>query len=617
MFASSIVNFSEKSNTSNKEERERNEDEDSLCESPDTVEMISTSSFTYESIGTMATSSPTPPLIHEENILSSMSPTAMADSSTGGANVHSTMHTMIQETIIETSGQLLCPPAPPGSAGSGMRSEDDNNTDEDNVSTVSSSLNQLSSSESKCTASYLPLDHTSPSYEEKQLQYHHNHQQSSAYNNNDSVTGHNVPIINSSRPSITFDYLDDLFNFDYVDSSSPSTQIPVQHVDVESASENMLYCHPEIRLPHVNLWEENWLFKKKRKSKNFNNYFTYTSLDFASECVRMFIPNPSQPAQACVGDIPVELLDDLPERHSPAASLIFSDDEVDERDQEQDQLECDQVNSTATATTKDPVTISSASVHSPLAKRKCESVNASEIITKEKENIICNDNKMTHTSTVSNIDKHSPFTSSRSVDDKVPQGNVTNNKLVKSSCASLNNQSVPREMFASPDSTSRLSPEKRVKSNNTAAIYPVHQMRSCENNIAKSFMAQVPPFVPLSKRMESARSDPSFLIKPCDASVQPGILIQFCCMVRGTKPLDVAWFKGDTQLKNDDTFRTFTSGNQFGLEIKDTKVQHSDKYSCVVFNSYGEQWSDFKLDVKPRSPSVACKKEVRHLLPLS
>lgn len=614
MFASSIVSLCEKSNTSNKEERDSNEYEYSLCESPDTVEMISTSSFTYESIGTMATSSPTPPLIHEENILSSMSPVTNGIlDNTDDANVHSsTMHTMIQETIIETtSGRLLCPPGPPGSSF-GARSEDDNNTDEDNSSTVSSSLNQLSTGESKCSPSYYSVDNTNIAcYQQKSKpsQYHHQ----SAFNNDDN----NVPIINSSRPSITFDYLDDLFNYNSLDSS---TKIPVQHVDGESASENMLYCHPEIRLPHVNSWEENWLFKKERKSKNFNNYYTYTSLGFASESVRMFIPNPSQPAQACVGEIPVELLDDLSERHSPTAtSLIFSDDDDDDENvhlereqQDQHKSTADQVksiDSSPSSTTKQPVTISSSSIHSPLAKTKCEPVNLSQIIKKQQEKITCNDNNMTHASTVSNIDKHSPFTSSRSVDDKVPESKVNHNKFaVKSSCASLNNQSVPRENLT-PLKSVLLS--EKVKANNRP-IYPVHQMTSCENNIAKSYLAQVPPFVPLSKRMESGRTDPSFLIKPCDASVQPNILIQFCCRVKGTKPLGVAWFKGLTEIKNDDTFRTFTSGDQFCLEIKDTKVHHTDNYSCVVYNPYGEQWSDFKLDVKPRSPSVTCRKEVRY-----
>jgi hypothetical protein len=110
----------------------------------------------------------------------------------------------------------------------------------------------------------------------------------------------------------------------------------------------------------------------------------------------------------------------------------------------------------------------------------------------------------------------------------------------------------------------------------------------------------LPTFVPLSKRMESSRSDPSFVIKPYGPNkpVQTDILIQIVCRVRGSRPLGVAWFKGDTLLSgNDDVFRIFSNGNEHVLEIKATREDHSDHYSCVVYNGYGEQWADFTLKV--------------------
>lgn len=60
----------------------------------------------------------------------------------------------------------------------------------------------------------------------------------------------------------------------------------------------------------------------------------------------------------------------------------------------------------------------------------------------------------------------------------------------------------------------------------------------------------------------------------------------------------MAWFKNDQELRDDRGFRVFSCGSEYVLEIKSTKLEQTDTYSCVVYNQAGEEWADFNLLVK-------------------
>ncbi|RWS12873.1 hypothetical protein B4U79_17357 [Dinothrombium tinctorium] len=108
----------------------------------------------------------------------------------------------------------------------------------------------------------------------------------------------------------------------------------------------------------------------------------------------------------------------------------------------------------------------------------------------------------------------------------------------------------------------------------------------------------IPQFVPSQQRLGESVEDPCFIFPPGNASVQIGILIQFCCRVKGSSPLGVSWFKEDIRLTDDDEYRLIDSVNDHILEIKCTKAHHAGSYSCVVFNHLNQKWSDFTLEIK-------------------
>lgn len=85
--------------------------------------------------------------------------------------------------------------------------------------------------------------------------------------------------------------------------------------------------------------------------------------------------------------------------------------------------------------------------------------------------------------------------------------------------------------------------------------------------------------------------------------MQSDILIQFCCRVRGQKPLQVAWFRESDLIRDENPlFRTFSQGSEFVLEVKCTKVELAGAYSAVVYNHKGEEWAHFDLKVSPPKP---------------
>lgn len=308
----------------------------------------------------------------------------------------------------------------------------------------------------------------------------------------------------------------------------------------------------EIRLTELKSWDENWLFKQRKKKPNsVSSYFAFADLDFASEPVRMFIPNPSQEAKASIGEQQVDDLTDLSEKNS-VASLSFSSDSESESE--------------------------------TVAEYGSSALPKQSIMTQGGPH-----KKASHKQVVDADHKpqaaHQPSPSE--------PGNLSHGRSsVSSTCLASSPVT-----FSSQEAGVRITAAKE-------SCFAGKLAQRHDSSSPSSSNITLPSFVPMSRRMESSRSDPSFVIKPCGASVQTAILVQFCCRVRGSRPLGVAWFKGDNLLTDNENFRIFSSGNEYVLEIKCTQMHHSDVYSAVVYNGFGEQWADFNLTVKerPRSP---------------
>ena len=467
----------------------------------------------------------------------------------------------------------------------------------------------------------------------------------------------------------------------------------------------------KIRLTDLDSWEENWLFKKKKNKpcNSINSYITLCELDFASEPVRMFIPNPCQVTQTLVGDQDLNHVQDLSERNS-VASLAFSSDEEEEEEERQEETQEERQEEEKEGGEREEQSQPTKSLSETIAKSKSLSpgdritqhqhLQHKSSLTKEEEDsfhnsIISSSSKMTQGLIKGKGDDHHHSNNNNNKGGtKKPSVSVISanvktggRKETDSSNKKSNRRENQRESsgMKSQDQSSQRQPQEGMKksSHNSSPLLIVRngdgsvsndspemkkyitststplsrlQQEYQENSKEKPFFViashkpptssspparkssfsslscnqdsltesqdrgiscssssgkiSLPSFVPLNKRMESSRSDPCFVIKPCGASVQTDILVQFCCRVKGSRPLGVAWFKGDILLTNDYTFRIFSSGNEFILEIKSTKEDDADTYSCVVYNAFGEQWADFNLAVKrvkERAPPVSLR----------
>ena len=251
-------------------------------------------------------------------------------------------------------------------------------------------------------------------------------------------------------------------------------------------------------------WEENWLFKKRKRSDSKSDIMLgYMALVLSELPVQMLIPNPIDKIRALVGDREADQLSELSE-HNSFGSLEFSDDES--------EYESD--------------------------------IQNNQIIGEE----LINQTNNEYNEREDTIAKTTNEANNESFEPKVITSKVVGNK----------------------------------------------------NKPNVKLIAKVPNYLPkeLRKSGTTAESDPHLVLMPGDACVQSGIVVQFCCRAKGTKPLSFSWFKGDTILKSDENFRIFQSGEENVLEIKKTSTDYSSQYSCVVYNSCGYQWCDFTLKVE-------------------
>jgi hypothetical protein len=363
----------------------------------------------------------------------------------------------------------------------------------------------------------------------------------------------------------------------------PFPELGLDLVDIHllsllSSEERAATTSSEIRLTELKSWDENWLFKQRKKKPNsVSSYFAFADLDFASEPVRMFIPNPtSQQAKVSIGQQDVDDLTDLSEKNS-VASLSFSSDSESEAEDE----------AAASSSSGDKTR------ETPSHQQQSSIMTQGGLLHKNAN----------HKRIVAEADQK-PQSAQQSQSKSCPS------ESERGKCLSQSQQSKVSRVCPAPAIVTSHVNGVTIKSAKESCLPPKLEQRHDHPSLPSSSSSGIitlPSFVPLSRRMESSRCDPCFVIKPCGASVQTAILIQFCCRVKGSRPLGVAWFKGDHLLTDNDSFRIFSSGNEFVLEIRNTQLTHTDVYSCVVYNGFGEQWSDFNLTVKerPRSPVTA------------
>uniref|UniRef100_A0A8B9Q7E7 Myosin light chain kinase, smooth muscle n=1 Tax=Apteryx owenii TaxID=8824 RepID=A0A8B9Q7E7_APTOW len=83
-------------------------------------------------------------------------------------------------------------------------------------------------------------------------------------------------------------------------------------------------------------------------------------------------------------------------------------------------------------------------------------------------------------------------------------------------------------------------------------------------------------------------SPPKFATKPNRVVVREGQTGKFSCKITGRPQPQVTWFKGDTQLQQNDRFNMFEkTGIQF-LEIQNAQLVDAGIYTCTVVNSAGK-----------------------------
>lgn len=109
------------------------------------------------------------------------------------------------------------------------------------------------------------------------------------------------------------------------------------------------------------------------------------------------------------------------------------------------------------------------------------------------------------------------------------------------------------------------------------------------------------------KKSDKFFSLPEFTMIPQSASVQSGILVQFCCRVKGEKPLGVSWYCNGKLIENDANYRVFKHFTDHILEIQNTNRELSGQYTCCVYNNSGVQWTDFNVNINDRNNVGAVK----------
>ncbi|NXT06018.1 MYLK protein, partial [Prunella fulvescens] len=93
-------------------------------------------------------------------------------------------------------------------------------------------------------------------------------------------------------------------------------------------------------------------------------------------------------------------------------------------------------------------------------------------------------------------------------------------------------------------------------------------------------------------------SPPKFATKPNRVVVREGQTGKFSCKITGRPQPQVTWFKGDTQLQQNERFNMYErTGIQF-LEVQNAQLADSGVYTCTVVNSAGRASVSAELTVQ-------------------
>lgn len=91
---------------------------------------------------------------------------------------------------------------------------------------------------------------------------------------------------------------------------------------------------------------------------------------------------------------------------------------------------------------------------------------------------------------------------------------------------------------------------------------------------------------------------PSFERTPEPLDVLPGTSVTFTCVVRGTPPFKVNWFRGANELVPGDKCNVYLEESVVELELFDVTPPQSGEYTCLVTNDAGRVTCTTHLTVK-------------------
>lgn len=87
-----------------------------------------------------------------------------------------------------------------------------------------------------------------------------------------------------------------------------------------------------------------------------------------------------------------------------------------------------------------------------------------------------------------------------------------------------------------------------------------------------------------------------FLKKIGDCDIYAGMAAKFTAMATGSPKPEVEWFKNGQKLYHGDRINIESEANGLlRLSIKDVNVHDVGKYSCRVYNPYGEEECEAEL----------------------
>jgi hypothetical protein len=100
-------------------------------------------------------------------------------------------------------------------------------------------------------------------------------------------------------------------------------------------------------------------------------------------------------------------------------------------------------------------------------------------------------------------------------------------------------------------------------------------------------------------------NDPKFDICPSDRLVRLGESAKFFCQINGTKPLEVFWYKlnSDKELENDEKYEIFNDENTnfYYLKINNVTEFDSGLYLCIISNDIEQNIDSFYLKTRPNN----------------